>query len=73
MRKVRAGEMRATEVRGDEVPAAEVRAGEVRTGEVRIPQADVPAVGPGVPASNDSDGGLHVGAHHAVWHVSVGS
>ena len=67
--EVCAGEVRACEVcalenRAGEVGAGEVRAGEVRADEDCVVQIDRLAVVSGIPASDDSDGRLYVGAFH---------
>jgi hypothetical protein len=85
--KVRAGEVRASEVPIAEVRVAEVRAEKVRAGEVRVAEVRVAevreyenrqakvgrsAVASAVPATNSSDGRLHVRARQPLWRLGAG-
>ena len=77
--EVRAGEVRAEEVRAGEegagqVRASEVRATKVRAGEDRAVQIDParpPAVVSGIPATDDSEGRLYVGARCPFWRIDA--
>jgi len=75
--ELRAVEARAIEVRFSEECAIEVRAGELRIDKVRLTkigagEADRPSITLGVPAPDNSYGGLHVGADHTLEHVALG-
>jgi hypothetical protein len=67
-----AGEVRAVEDRAGEVCAGEVRAGEVRAGKIRAAELDVLPVLLAVPAPDNSDAGLHIGACLALGWVCPG-